>query len=535
MRLGGNDLSLRVGLMQPVTDVSQGMKQEAAWAALSELNTGRVQPVRPTKESDMVQPAATAGAGGAILEGRVLAAQWLRPKPVVVLDLNRAQALRFARQTPLVDLDTLKQSAETNPNAAQQYHFAKAAQRLHLTEAEKAYLSTPDREVTVRIPLLMDDGELRSFTAYRVQHNGSRGQYKGGVRCAPAVDLDDVRALAAGMTWKTALMDLPLGGAKGGIVCDPRELSPREMEALVRAYTRQISSVIGPNTDIPAPDMGTNAQTMAWMADEFGTPSVVTGKPLAMDGSLGRDSATGRGAFFVLQSLLDDWQVDGKPAPVPMSSVTAAVQGFGNVGYHFAKNLTDHGAKVLAVSNSKGGVYNPNGLDIEALNHYISHHPKHSMEGFPGGVPISNEDLLSLEVTVLAPSAAQAAIHAGNAARVKAPIVLECANLPVTPVADAILQQHGVVVVPDILANAGGVTVSHFEHVQNRQEDRWTAAQVDERLKQKMMEAYDNVKQRAATDDSSLREAAWALAVERVKEASELRSYRVNHVSHLGT
>jgi glutamate dehydrogenase (NAD(P)+) len=324
------------------------------------------------------------------------------------------------------------------------------------------------------------------------------------------------------MTWKTALLDVPFGGAKGGVICDPSKMSERELKRLTMEYIRKIAMIIGPDKDIPAPDMGTNEKTMGWAMQAYGmkvgnAPGVVTGKPIDLGGSLGRTSATGRGAFFVLEEALKD-------KGLKTDQVTAAVQGFGNVGTYAAKNLFDAGIKVQAISAIDGGLYNENGIDVNALIKYRDAN-KGGILGFPGAKTISNDELLALPVTVLVPAALGGVITGKNADKIKAQIILEGANHPVTPKADVVLDKKGILVLPDILANAGGVTVSYFEWVQNREGFPWSEQKVDEELKKKMVKSYRDVKKVSDARSISMRDAAYFLAVERVAKASHYRGY----------
>jgi glutamate dehydrogenase (NAD(P)+) len=382
-------------------------------------------------------------------------------------------------------------------------------------------LRTSYRELTVQVPVRMDDGRLEVYTGYRVQHNAARGPYKGGIRYHPDADIDEVRALAALMTWKTAVIDVPFGGAKGGVQCDARAMSEGERQRLTRRFTNTISYLLGVNRDVPAPDVNTDAQTMAWMMDAYSarygyTPAIVTGKPVELGGSYGRDAATGRGVVYCLEEAARDYGID-------LAGATVAVQGFGNVGSWFARLVPELGCRVVAVSDVEGGVYRSDGLDAAALAEHVRAHG--SVVGAPDTDPITNEDLLELEVDVLVPAALDRVIHQENAARVKARIVVEAANHPVTPSADDILHRAGVVVIPDILANAGGVTVSYFEWVQNIQQFRWDEDQVNSELRKRMAAAWENVYRRATVDEIPLRLAAFAIAVERVERADKLRGY----------
>jgi glutamate dehydrogenase (NAD(P)+) len=336
--------------------------------------------------------------------------------------------------------------------------FDKAADALGLDEEMRRLFKTPFREIQVELPIRMDDGHLEVFLGYRVQHNGARGPMKGGLRYHPDVNFDEARSLASLMTWKTALVDIPFGGAKGGITCDPLQMSRGELERLTRKFTTRIGLVLGLHRDIPAPDVNTNAQIMAWIMDEYSarngyTPGIVTGKPLELGGSPGREAATGRGVSIITEAATNDF---GKP----LAESRIAIQGFGNVGSFTARFLHEQGAKIIAVSDAKGGLYNPDGLDIPALFEYAA--ARNSIAGF-GGESISNAALLELECDILIPAALGGMITRENANNIKAKIVVEAANAPVTTIGDAILEERGILVVPDILANAGGVTVSYFE------------------------------------------------------------------------
>jgi glutamate dehydrogenase (NAD(P)+) len=412
-------------------------------------------------------------------------------------------------------------STETNPFQAVTLFFDRAADHIGLNDEMREILRTSYRELTVQVPVRMDDGSLEVYTGYRVQHNAARGPYKGGIRYHPDADIDEVRALAALMTWKTAIVDVPFGGAKGGVQCDAAAMSEGERQRLTRRFTNTISYLLGVNRDVPAPDVNTDAQTMAWMMDAYSarygyTPAIVTGKPVELGGSYGRDAATGRGALDCLVEAARDHGID-------LDGATVAVQGFGNVGSWFARLAPAVGCRVVAVSDVRGGVVDLGGLDVPAL---LAHtRETGSVVGAPGTEPITNEDLLELDVDVLVPAALDRVIHAGNADKVRARLVLEAANHPVTPAADEILHAAGKIVVPDILANAGGVTVSYFEWVQNIQQFRWDEEQVNAELQKRMAAAWANVHGRATVDGVPLRLAAFAIAVERVERADKLRGY----------
>jgi len=399
--------------------------------------------------------------------------------------------------------------------------YDRAAERLGLSDGCREMLRRPWRELQVQVPVRMDDGRIEVYTGYRVQHNGARGPYKGGVRYHPQADLEEIRALASLMTWKTALMDLPYGGAKGGVQVDPNQLSMPELNRLTRRYTLNIEHLLAPNRDIPAPDMGTNAQTMAWMMDAYGqlhghSPAIVTGKPVELGGSLGREAATGRGVTYLLGASAKDLNLEPKDSRI-------VVQGFGNVGSWTSRLAREQGFKVIAASGVRGGVYNANGLDIQALLDYQT--INRTVVGFPGGEAITNADLLELECDVLVPAAIDNVITAANASKVKAKFIMEAANHPITPEADDILEDRGIPVLPDILVNAGGVIVSYFEWTQNLQEFRWEEERVNQELHKIIMRAYDQVRERASSERITYREAAFEIGVQRVAHAVELRGF----------
>jgi len=401
------------------------------------------------------------------------------------------------------------------------YFFDRAAEIDRLTDAARAILSGTYRELRVQVPVRHDDGHVAVYIGYRVQHNAARGPYKGGIRYHPSADLDEVRALASLMTWKTALVDIPFGGAKGGIAVDPATMSTGELERMTRRYTNQIGHVIGPHRDIPAPDMNTNAQTMAWIMDQYGsmhghTPECVTGKPIALGGSLGREQATGRGVVMVMDEAV-------KQAQLGPDGLSVAIQGFGNVGSWAARAAHERGYKVVGVSDVRGAIHNGAGLDIAALALHVA--ATGSVVGFAGADALDPADLLTLPVDVLVPAALGEVVTGANADLVQCKILVEAANHPVTPVADAALEERGITVVPDILANAGGVVVSYFEWTQNIQQFRWTEADVNSRLQTIMSSTYAAVRDRAAVEHVSLREASFAIAVDRVVEAARLRGY----------
>lgn len=410
---------------------------------------------------------------------------------------------------------------DMTPYEAATYFFNRSADRLGLPEHVREVLSTSYRELAVQIPVRMDDGGMSIFRGFRIQHNGARGPYKGGIRFHPSADLDEVRALAALMTWKNALIDVPYGGAKGGVQCDPRSLSDSELERLTRRFTGMISYIIGTNRDIPAPDMGTNAQTMAWMMDAYGqknghTPAIVTGKPVELGGSPGREEATGRGVVICAERSAAKKGIDIKGAGL-------VIQGYGNVGYWTAALAAERGAKILAVSDVSGGTFNGEGLDLERLNAHVAE--AGTVAGFDGGDKVGNDELLELRCDILIPAAIEGVIHARNAKKVSTRLVVEAANGPTTPAADEILEDRGITVVPDILANSGGVTVSYFEWVQNIQQFRWDMDDVNQELEKRMSKATDAVFSRAEKDGCPLRHSAFDIAVQRVAHTSQLRGY----------
>ena len=399
--------------------------------------------------------------------------------------------------------------------------FDGAADRLQLADGIREMLRLPWRELQVQIPIRMDDGHIKVFQGFRVQHNGARGPYKGGIRYHPKAGLEEVRALASLMTWKTALVDLPYGGAKGAITVDPGQLSFNELNRLTRRYTQNIEHLIGPNRDIPAPDLGTNAQTMAWMMDAYGqthghSPAVVTGKPVEMGGSLGRQAATGRGVANILTEATQDSRLD-------IQGKRVVIQGFGNVGYWAARLISDDGYLIIGVSGVDGGVYNPKGLDIDNL----AEHQRNTggVAGFTEAQTITNQELLELECDVLIPAAIDNVITEDNASFIKAPLILEAANHPVTPVADRILTERGVTVLPDILVNAGGVIVSYFEWTQNLQQFHWAENTVNDELSKKILRAYYEVRACALAANITHREAAFDIGVGRVAQAVTLRGF----------
>ena len=399
--------------------------------------------------------------------------------------------------------------------------FDRAADRLALDEGMRALLKVPWRELSVSLPVRMDNGEMLIYQGYRVQHNGARGPYKGGVRYHLEADMEEVRALASLMTWKTALANIPFGGAKGGVQCDPSSMSVTELNRITRRYVQNIDHVLGPNRDILAPDLGTNAQTMAWMMDTYGqihghTPACVTGKPVELGGSAGRDSATGRGAVFITTEAVGDMDMVMKDARV-------VVQGFGNVGSWFARIASEQGCVIIAVSDVNGGVFNSNGLDVQALSKHVAE--SGFVAGYPGAEDLTNEEVLELECDILVPAAIDRVIDAGNAGKVNARLVVEAANHPLTPEADEILANRGILVLPDILVNAGGVVVSYFEWTQNLYQHHWSEERVNTELGQIMSAAYGSVREQANRLQVSMREAALMVGIKRVARVVEMRGF----------
>ncbi|HUT19103.1 MAG TPA: Glu/Leu/Phe/Val dehydrogenase [Anaerolineae bacterium] len=398
------------------------------------------------------------------------------------------------------------------------------ASRIGLDPGIHAILRQPERELTVAVPIMMDDGSIQVFTGYRIQHSSARGPCKGGIRYHPNVNLHEVRALAALMTWKCAVAGIPYGGAKGGIQCAPKEMSQTELCRLTRRFTAMILPILGPRRDIPAPDVNTDAQIMAWMADTAcmlqnqSTMEIVTGKPVSLGGSQGRKEATGRGVAVITRELL-------RHTGQTLQETTVAIQGFGNVGSAAAAILHDMGCKVVAVSDISGGYHDPRGLDIPAIARHVAAHPHHLLEGYaaPGVELISNEELLTSQVDVLIPAALEHQIRAENAAQLRAKVIIEAANGPTTPEADAILDERGILVVPDILANAGGVVVSYFEWVQDMQCFFWEEAEVNRQMERIMVGSFGKVWKVSEQRAVPLRMAAYMLAVHDVAAAIQLR------------
>jgi glutamate dehydrogenase (NAD(P)+) len=417
----------------------------------------------------------------------------------------------------------MEKMATLNPFEIAQRQLDEAAEILGLDPGMHAFLREPMRELHVSLPVRMDDGSVEVFKGFRVQYNDARGPAKGGLRFHPAETIDTVRALAAWMTWKTAVVDIPLGGGKGGIICNPKEMSQTELERLSRAYIRQVGRILGPKSDVPAPDVYTNPQIMAWMMDEFSTlqghsePGVITGKPLALGGSEGRMDATARGGMYCLREA-------GKVLGIDLKGASTAIQGYGNAGY-YAQLLGEEllGLNVVAVSDSKGGIYSAGGVECEEVKDHKD--DTGTCVGLPDAEPISNEELLELDVDVLVPAALENVITKENAHRVKAKIVVELANGPTTPEADRILHEKGVYVIPDFLCNAGGVVVSYFEGVQNAYNYYWDLEEVHERLDRKMTVAFHAVHEMAQAKGVHNRLAAYLVAVARVAGAVKLRGW----------
>ena len=397
--------------------------------------------------------------------------------------------------------------------------FPRAADHLELNDRLRAILQTPSRVVRVELVTESDDGDLHHHLGFRVQHNGARGPMKGGLRYHPSMDEDHAASLASLMTWKTAVVDIPYGGAKGGINCDPSKLSEAELYRITTRFVELIKEVIGPTLDIPAPDVNTNAQVMAWIMDEYSkyygfSPAVVTGKPVEVFGSLGREEATGRGVMYALEECL-------KSDNRGFADVSVAIQGFGNVGSHAARLIAERGGRIVAVSDISGGIANDAGIDIPALLAWVAEH--RVVEGFEGADPIPGEEVLTYNADVLIPAALENAITGDNAGNVRASIIVEAANGPLDVAAHDILADKGVTVIPDILANAGGVTVSYFEWSQNIQQYRWEEQRVVEELEKIMRRAYQNVAHLARVSELDLRTAAFVLAIKRVAKAAALR------------
>jgi glutamate dehydrogenase (NAD(P)+) len=417
-------------------------------------------------------------------------------------------------------VDDAREIKEENPFESMMSRFDNAARLLNLDPDLYKVLRVPNREITIYIPVQMDDGHMEVFTGYRVQHNFARGPAKGGIRYAPDVTLDEVRALAAWMTWKCAVVNIPFGGAKGGVICDPSQMSRVELERLTRRYTAELIDFIGPERDVPAPDMNTNEQTMAWIMDTYSmharhtVTAVVTGKPIDLSGSRGRREATGRGLLFMTNEAI-------KRFKLPVKETRVVVQGSGNVGGTAAKLMYETGYRVVALSDIHGGIHNPRGLNIPEVLDYLARHK--TLEKYPGAEPVSNHELLEVDCDVLVPAATENQITSHNAEKIKCKILCEGANGPTTAAADDILERKGVFVVPDIVANAGGVTCSYFEWVQDRMGYFWKEDLVNERLEDILVACFNDVCKYAESHNVNMRVAAYMLAIDRVAYITRTR------------
>ncbi len=420
-------------------------------------------------------------------------------------------------------LETAKGSTASmiNPFEVALKQLDEAAKLIKLDKGLHQVLASPKRVLTVSLPVKMDKGEIRVFTGYRSQHNDARGPYKGGIRYHPQGTIDEGKALSMWMTWKCAVADIPYGGGKGGIICNPKEMSDGELERMTRRYAYAIADIIGPHTDIPAPDVYTGGKEMAWIMDTYSAlkgnfvqPEIITGKPIAIGGSLGRNEATGRGLGFTVREA-------AKKLKINMKTATVAVEGFGNAGQFASQFVEEQGAKVIAASDSRGGVYNKAGMEVAALRKHKER--TGSVAGFPGAKSMSNEELLEIECTILIPAALENQITGKNAGKVKAKIMAEAANGPTTPEADDILYRNKIMIIPDILANGGGVTVSYFEWLQNLRRDYWTEAEVNERLDRNITKAFLDVYDTHEKYSVNMRKASTVLAVNRVVEAVKIR------------
>jgi glutamate dehydrogenase (NAD(P)+) len=413
------------------------------------------------------------------------------------------------------------QRAEVSNLEIVRHYFNAACDRLGISDDLRAVFWAPYREVTVQIPIRLSDGKVHVYSGYRIQHNGARGPYKGGIRFHPEVDIDEVRALAALMTWKTAVAGVPYGGAKGGVNCPASKLEPGHVEKIARSFMDKVEKILGPTRDIAAPDVNTNAQVMAWMMDEYGklhghSPAIVTGKPIALEGSYGREAATGRGCVYMFREAAPHLGLS--PA-----DTTFVVQGFGNVGSWAARIMQQLGATMVGVSNATGAIRNDGGVDANALYQHIRGGGR--ITEFEGGEEIPPEDLIAIPCDIFVPAALGGMIHEGNADRMRCKVILEGANSPTTPAADRILGDKGVYIIPDVMANAGGVVVSYFEWVQNLQHFRWDEREVNDKLGTIMRRAYREVSARAREEGIDLREASYLVGIERVVEAARTRGY----------
>lgn len=418
-------------------------------------------------------------------------------------------------------MSDLKGTLTINPFEVALEQLDEAAKLINLDKGLHQILAHPKRVLTVSLPVKLDNNEIRVFTGFRSQHNDARGPYKGGIRYHPQVTIDEVKALSMWMTWKCAIADIPLGGGKGGIICDPKQMSDLELERMTRRYAYAIADIIGPHTDIPAPDVYTGGKEMAWIMDTYSAlkgnyvqPELITGKPLAIGGSLGRTEATGRGLSFTVREAAKKLKLD-------MRASTVAVQGFGNAGQFSAQLLEEQGAKVIAVSDSKGGLQNRNGIDIGALRKHKE--KKGTVVGFSEGKPISNEEVLETDCTILVPAALENQITKKNAAKISAKIVAEAANGPTTPDADEILYKNKTLLIPDVLANGGGVTVSYFEWLQNLRREYWSESQVNDMLDKNITKAFSDVYTTHEKHQVNMRKASTVLAINRVVDAIKIR------------
>ena len=407
-----------------------------------------------------------------------------------------------------------------NPYEVAVQQFMIAADKLGLDEGMKQILAHPKRELIVHFPVRMDDGSYRVFTGFRVQHSLTRGPAKGGIRYHPDVNLDEVKALAMWMTWKCAVVGIPYGGGKGGVIVDPKQLSEAELERMTRRFAAEISPIIGPEIDIPAPDVNTNAQTMGWIMDTismlrgYPIPGLITGKPIAVGGSLGRNEATARGLQYVVREAV---KVRGES----LDGATVVVQGFGNVGGNAARLLAEDGARIIAISDQYGAIYSSRGIDADAAQDYVKEHGR--LTDFPGTEPLTNAELLELECDILVPAALESQITVENADRIRAKMIAEGANGPTTPEADRIIHDKGIMIIPDILANAGGVTVSYFEWAQNIQGYYWAEDEINSKLERVMTHSFQDVHEIATDHSVDMRTAANMLAISRVAEVTRLR------------
>jgi len=410
-------------------------------------------------------------------------------------------------------IGNMKASEATN------YYFQKAAKALHMQAQLERILMMPKREIKVECVVELDNGEVASFRGFRVQHDASRGPMKGGLRYHPEVDFDEVNSLASLMTWKTAVVNIPYGGAKGGISCDPNKMTHQELQRITRAFIDEIHDLIGPQLDIPAPDMGTNGQTMAWIVDQYSkyhgwTPAVVTGKPLELGGSEGREAATGQGVFYAIEALMQDEQKN-------LADLTFAIQGFGNVGSFVARFIHEAGGKVVAISDASGAILNQMGIDVPAL--MLHYQANGTLNEFPGAEPLQRDSLLGIECDVLIPAALGGVLTKENCKDIRAKYIIEAANGPTTPEADDHFRNVGKILLPDIFVNAGGVVVSYFEWVQNIQQFRWRLDRVNTELKSAMLDAYRELRAICKQSDCDFRTAAFQLAITRVASATALR------------